>query len=62
MLHRYAMILTVIAHMCVISASLKGKKANFARCLGMPLLASVAGGIESIRQILPRIATKGDPG
>ena len=64
MLQRYAMILTVIPQLWIVTNSLRGKlkKVEYARCLGMSIIAAVAGSFESTRQILLHIATKGDPG
>ena len=64
MLQRYAMILTVIPQLWIVANTLRGKlkKVDYARCIGMSIIAAVAGSIESTRQILLHIATKGDPG
>jgi disulfide bond formation protein DsbB len=64
MLQRYAMILVTIPAMWIVVDALRGRltRWRYAAGLGMSIVASVAGGMESTRQILLHIASKTDPG
>jgi len=64
MLQRYGMILATIPILWIVADALRGTLSRGRYCagLGMAIIASVAGGTESTRQILLHIAKKGDPG
>jgi disulfide bond formation protein DsbB len=64
MLQRYAMILATIPALWIAADALRGRltRSRYAAGLGMSILASVAGAMESTRQILLHIASKTDPG
>lgn len=64
MVQRYAMILATIPIMWIVADSLRGTltRSRYAQGLGMAIVASVAGSLESTRQILLHIANKKDPG
>jgi len=64
MLQRYAMILATIGPMWIVADALRGQlsRLRYVAGLGLSIIASVAGGIESTRQILLHIASKTDPG
>lgn len=64
MLQRYAMILVTIPALWIVADALRGRltRARYAAGLGMSVIAAVAGGCESTRQILLHIASKTDPG
>lgn len=64
MLQRYAMILATIPPMWIVTDALRGRlsRLRYVAGLGLSIIASVAGGLESTRQILLHIASKTDPG
>ena len=64
MLQRYAMILVTIPALWIVADALRGRltRSRYAAGLGMSIIAAVAGGTESTRQILLHIASKTDPG
>ena len=64
MLQRYAMILTSIPILWILADSLRGQlnRSRYVSCLGMSIVAAIAGGVESTRQILLHIANSSDPG
>ena len=64
MVQRYAMILATIPIMWIVADALRGTltRSRYAQGLGMAIIASVAGSLESTRQILLHIANKKDPG
>ncbi len=64
MVQRYAMILATIPIMWIISDALRGQltRSRYAQGLGLAIIASVAGSLESTRQILLHIANDKDPG
>jgi disulfide bond formation protein DsbB len=64
MLQRYAMILVTIPALWIMADALRGTltRSRYARALGLSIIASIAGSVESTRQILLHIASKTDPG